>query len=529
MRSVRRPLLAFWLVLGALCAVAVVGLGAPLQSLQERRLINPWLTVATAPWGLLGWSPQPRAALIVAVAGLVVAWVGAALQILRRAPRPAVLWAAIGVWAAPFVLAPPFLSRDAYAYLAQGQLLRQGMDPYRVSVSRLGARSSVLQAVDPRWRHTFPPYGPVALRVEQLSSWLGFGREWQSLVALRVLVVLCVAGSLLLIRAGSSASARPAVTWLVCSPLVLLQLVAACHLEALICLLLVAGIVQVRRSRYLVAAVLFGTAAEIKVTALAAVVLLALFAYRTGGRESLWRVLVGTGFAAAVGSGMLVNDPFGWVGGLASSGRSWAPATPSSTLFLAIADVAQRLDVPVSRALLPACQAAVLLVGAVVLLWVAHRASGQTLAWWVGMTTMIALLSAPLLWPWYLAPVPFLMLQAGRPLAALLVGAVPALSALPVHTVAAQRVTVAAELVAALCLAWWYGRARRPAGWPEHGHRTRWLTPSPAVAPRARPTRQRPSLPPAWPDPLAPQDPGPPQPLLGKLPRSQTAQRVQTG
>jgi hypothetical protein len=514
-------LLSFWLALGSLCSLAIVGLGVPLQSVHERRLVGAWLAVATAPWRSVGWSPAPRTALVIAVAGLVVAWVGAALQILQRAPSPGVLWLAVGAWASPFVIAPPFLSRDAYAYVAQGQVLRQGFDPYRVSVARLGVHSSALQAVDPRWRHTIPPYGPVALRIEQLCSWLGFGREWQSLVALRVLVVFCVVASLVMIRAGSPLAARPAITWLVCSPLVLLQLIAACHLEALLCLLLVAGIVQVRRGRYVVAAVMFATAVEIKVTALAAVVLLGVFAYRKHGHKALLRVLGGTGVSVAIGSSLLINDPFGWVAGLASSGRSWAPATPSSTLFLAIADLAKRLDVPVNRAVLPVCQLVVLLTGAFVLCRMARRASGQTLAWWVGTTTLVALLAAPLLWPWYLTPVPFLMLQAGRPLPALLVGAVPALAALPVQTVVSQRVTVLAELAAALCVAWWYRRSLMPGARSKGAQRTLWSGRPPAVTERAARSRRKPEVV-AWRELLRPQDLALAQPLVGELPRATT-------
>jgi hypothetical protein len=458
-----RPLLGFWLLLGAVSAVVVVGVGAPLQSAEERRLIAPWLSVATAPWQWAGWTWQPRTTLILAVVCLVLAWVGVALQILRQAPRPAVLWAAVGTWAAPFVLAPPFLSRDAYAYLAQGQVLRQGLDPYRHAVSELGASSSVLLAVDPRWRHTVPPYGPVALRIEQLCSWLGFGREWQSLVALRVVVVLCLLGALLLIRAGSPAALRARNTWLVCSPLLLLQLVAACHLEAVMCVLLVAGVAVVHKDRFVFAAVLITTAAEIKATALAAVVLLILFAHRTGGRERVQRVLAGTLATALAGALLMPHDPFGWVAGLASAGRSWAPATPSSTVFLVMADVGRRLDLPVGPAVLRACQIAGLVAGGLVLLWIARRAPRQTLAWCVAMTTLALLLAAPLLWPWYLAPVALLMLQAGRPLAALLLGAVPALFALPVQTVHAQRVAVIAEIVAAVFLLWLYGRVPQSA------------------------------------------------------------------
>ena len=40
--------------------------------------------------------------------------------------------ATTGFWLAPLLLSVPLFSRDTYSYLAQGALLRDGLDPYAV-------------------------------------------------------------------------------------------------------------------------------------------------------------------------------------------------------------------------------------------------------------------------------------------------------------------------------------------------------------------------------------------------------------
>ena len=42
------------------------------------------------------------------------------------------LWTVLPAWTAPLLVATPMFSRDAYSYLAQGALLRDGFDPYEV-------------------------------------------------------------------------------------------------------------------------------------------------------------------------------------------------------------------------------------------------------------------------------------------------------------------------------------------------------------------------------------------------------------
>jgi alpha-1,6-mannosyltransferase len=448
---VRRPSrclsLLLLLVVGPLLAWVVVGAGAPLQSRQERTLLGSWLTASTWPWELVGQHVDRHRALVVAVAGLVLAWLGVAWGIRRASVGPRVLGAGVGLWSLPFVLGPPFLSRDAYAYLAQGQLLLQGMDPYRQDVSQLGSRSALLQAVDPLWRHTVPPYGPLALRLEELVAWVGGGRVWVSLVALRVLVLACVAVSVWLVRRWAPPAERGLVTWLACSPLVLLQLIGALHLEAVLCVLLLVTATLAREGRHLTATVVATAAAEIKVTAVLLLVVLVVQAASRSGVRAACRVAAVSGATAALGVLLLPQDPFGWVPGLLTPGRAWVPFTPTSTLYLIVTDLTHRRGVYAGPDLRAVISGVSLVVGAALLALVLVRARRHDLGTAAGTALLVVLLAGPVLFPWYLAPSALLLLAARRYLPALLLGAVPALAALPVGIVFSQRTSFVAELL----------------------------------------------------------------------------------
>ncbi|MDT3443524.1 polyprenol phosphomannose-dependent alpha 1,6 mannosyltransferase MptB [Pseudofrankia sp. BMG5.37] len=179
----------------------------------------------------------------------------------RAGPRAA-LTAAIA-WGMPFALGPPLFSRDAYAYAAQGELARRGLDPATHGVAALAAGgptslgAAFSNAVDPRWRDTHTPYGGGAVAVEKLAATVGHllgGGPTVALVTLRVVAVLAVvamvACTVRLVdrlpraagpagdagRAGAKegASGRAVVLALVAAnPVTVIHLVGGMHLDAL--------------------------------------------------------------------------------------------------------------------------------------------------------------------------------------------------------------------------------------------------------------------------------------------------------
>ena len=453
--AVRAPLassrgVAGLMAVGCLLAALVVSLGGPMQNADERRLLGGWLRVARAPGDVLATAGSRRLLLVGAVVGLVVVWAAVAVRLHRHPPSGRlVLFGAI-TWSMPFALGPPFLSRDAYAYLAQGEVLRRGLDPYRHPVSELGRTSHLLLAVDPAWRETVPPYGPLALRLEQVCAWFGVGAEWRGLVALRILVLVSLVLTVWLLRKAVPAAHRALVTWLACSPLVLLQLLGALHLEGVVCLLLVAAAVLHQRGHSCLAVVAAMAASEIKATAGLVVLLLVVRALvRLGWRAAakLAAVALITGLVSLL---LLPQDPLGWVRGLSTPTSGWAPFTPSSTLYLLLSEIGLHLQLPAWPLLKVACRLAGVLLGVSGLVLLARRAKQHSTAWNAAAALLIVVLSGPVLWPWYLAPSALLLLLSSRGLwPAIVLGALPALAALPITTVYAQRVVVAAELVVA--------------------------------------------------------------------------------
>jgi hypothetical protein len=107
----------------------------------------------------------------------------------------------------------------------------------------------------------------------------------------------------------------------------------------------------------------------------------------------------------------------------------------------------QRQGIHLGSAVGAAISLLALAVGAVVLGLVLKRARRHDLGTSAGAALLVALLAGPVLFPWYLAPSALLLLAARRYLPALLLGAVPALAALPVGIVVSQRTSFVAELL----------------------------------------------------------------------------------
>ncbi|EUA34950.1 hypothetical protein I552_5739 [Mycobacterium xenopi 3993] len=59
------------------------------------------------------------------------------------------------LWTLPLLMAPPMYSKDVYSYLAQSQICRLGLDPYRVGPARaLGLDHVFTLSVPSLWRDT---------------------------------------------------------------------------------------------------------------------------------------------------------------------------------------------------------------------------------------------------------------------------------------------------------------------------------------------------------------------------------------
>jgi alpha-1,6-mannosyltransferase len=149
------------------------------------------------------------------------------------------------LWMLPLLVAPPMYSKDVYSYLAQSQISRLGLDPYRVGPARaLGLDHVFTLSVPSLWRETPAPYGPLFLWVGRGISALTGENIVAAVLCHRVVVLIGVG---LIVWATPRLAARCGVAevsalWLgAANPLLLMHLVAGIHNEALMLGLMLTG------------------------------------------------------------------------------------------------------------------------------------------------------------------------------------------------------------------------------------------------------------------------------------------------
>jgi len=149
------------------------------------------------------------------------------------------------LWVLPLLIAPPMYSKDVYSYLAQSQICRLGLDPYRVGpATGLGLDHVFTLSVPSLWRETPAPYGPLFLWIGRGISALT-GENIVAAVLCHRLVVLLGVG--LIVWATPRLARRCGVAevsalWLgAANPLLIMHLVAGIHNEAPMLGLMLAG------------------------------------------------------------------------------------------------------------------------------------------------------------------------------------------------------------------------------------------------------------------------------------------------
>ncbi len=149
------------------------------------------------------------------------------------------------LWMLPLLVAPPMYSKDVYSYLAQSQIARNGLDPYRVGpATGLGLDHVFTLSVPSLWRETPAPYGPLFLWIGHWISALTPENVVAAVLSHRVVVLVGVS---LIVWATPRLARRCGVAevsalWLgAANPLLLMHLVAGIHNEALMLGLMLTG------------------------------------------------------------------------------------------------------------------------------------------------------------------------------------------------------------------------------------------------------------------------------------------------
>ncbi len=504
-----------------------------------RSAVPVGMSLPVSFWGVLsparaggGWA---AALVVVALAVLLAAW----WRLLALAARGLLAvrttsWV-VGLWLAPVLLGPPLLSLDAYAYLAQGEMAARGLDPYAAGPVALGG-DPVLHWVDPVWRASPTPYGPISLVALRAVALLGHGLTGDVLL-LRALalvgVAVAVAGALLLCPVRQ----RPLVlVATAANPIAVVHLVGGVHLDALLAGLVTLSLLALRGGRLRSSLVLAGVAVACKVTVLPLFLLVALVVARRRPRRT-WPLEVLAALAAPLAlSALAVERPWGFLAALVVPGAQAPWYAPGTVVGGALHLVAAGLQLPVpasvtalvGRALVLATGGG-LVLRALLLTWRdADVVDDRRLLARAGHVLLVVALVQPALYGWYLSPALFVVAATGRPQARTLLVALSSgllfTSLPPMYSSSRPLLYLAAAvalavLAANLPRAWWAVVARAWQRSPALARPWAGLSAVPgavaAVAARVGSVKQAPAVVPAAPVPAAPVPAARPGPCPG--------------
>ncbi|RVW08981.1 alpha-(1-_6)-mannopyranosyltransferase A [Prescottella agglutinans] len=202
------------------------------------------------------------------VLSMIIAWVRLGRSTINgRVGLRALMWT-VPAWTAPMLLAVPMFSRDAYSYLAQGALLRDGFDPY--AVGPVVNPGILLDNVSNVWTTTTAPYGPISLLIGQGITAVTGDNVVAGTMLLRVAFLPGLAMMMwALPRLALQLGGRPTIAvWLaVLNPLVLIHLIGGVHNELLMVGLMVAGITLALDRKHVAAIALIALGVAVKAMA----------------------------------------------------------------------------------------------------------------------------------------------------------------------------------------------------------------------------------------------------------------------
>lgn len=375
----------------------------------------------------------------------------------------------LACWAAPLLIAVPLFSRDLYSYLAVGETIRRGIDPYRVGpVDALGASDSIAMLVDPSWVQTPTPYGPAFLLLTQGVSELVGHTIAASILMHRLIAVL---GVVLIVwalpRLARMCSFDPVTAlWLgALNPLLVFHLIGGAHNEALMMGLLLAGLaVGLQRSAVL-GAVLITLAAAVKAPAALALVFLVLaLGVKTGGRgRDLARaaaIVLPAAIATFLTVTVLAGWGWGWLAALSAPGTVTSFLSITTQLGGAGTLLLQSFGLAVdSSGVVPVVQKIGLALAAViiaVLAWrVWRRRLDPVLGLGLGLGAFVAL--SPTVQQWYLLwavlPIAAAAVNPRLRLVTTWLSAVVAMLVTPAGTMTSVGAVIPAVLCAAVAVA----------------------------------------------------------------------------
>lgn len=302
--------------------------------------LTPAYLPQNSPWwdpirslGLDNWPARVFGTALV-VAGVVLL-VGAWFNLRPTLYHQVKHWPITLLWSLPLLFAPPIFSHDAYAYAAEGWLLRNGLNPYDNPISVLPGPFADQAAW--LWRYTTAMYPPLSLEMFHGLVILAGNNPYYSALAMRIPALIgvgMITYYLPRIARRMGADVQMTAWFSAINPLVIIDLVGGAHNDALMMGLVVWALWLAFNDRFWPAAITVGVAACIKQPAILAFYPVALIGHPWNSLRwsDTWRAgrrLVGA-LAIAVTTFVLISLAtglgFGWI---------WAADVPGKVVTLA--------------------------------------------------------------------------------------------------------------------------------------------------------------------------------------------------
>ena len=345
---------------------------------------------------------------------MLCAWLWLGRRALAGAASEFTMVASAAIWLAPLLLSVPLFSRDTYSYLAQGALLRDGLDPY--AVGPIDNPNALLDNVSPIWTITTAPYGPAFIMIARLVTML----VGNHVIVGTMLLRLCMLPGLALLIWATPRIARhvganvPIALWVcVLNPLVIIHLMGGVHNEMLMVGLMAAGIALTFEQRHVAGIAVVAVGLAVKATAGLALPFLVWVWMRHLRDRRGYRPL--RAFSVAAGATVLiVVVVFAVLSGVAGVNLGWLTALAGSVKiinWLSLPTAAANLIhafgglfFPVSfYGVLQVTRAVgiVIIVLALPLLWWRFRHDDRQAITGIAWAMLVVVLFAPAALPWY--------------------------------------------------------------------------------------------------------------------------------
>lgn len=173
-----------------------------------------------------------------------------------------------------FLIAEPNLSQDFYRFIWDGELIKNGINPYLFTPNELIenpefqiANSNILhEGMGSLSGRNYSNYPPINQLIFSISSYLGMGSMLRSVIWMRVIIILADIGVIYFGRKllQNLNQSPHLIFWYFLNPLVIIELTGNLHFEGVMFFFFVWGMYLISKGNYLAAAPIYAASIMLK-------------------------------------------------------------------------------------------------------------------------------------------------------------------------------------------------------------------------------------------------------------------------